>query len=319
MTIPFPIPPRLRAADTILIAGAGGGFDVYCGIPLYLALRGIGKTVHLANLSFSALTPGSGDTVTRSTVRVTADSIEPVDYFPERTLCEWLVARGDEVCIYAFEKTGVAPLTEAYAHLERELDLDAIVLVDGGTDSLMRGDEAGLGTPAEDMVSLAAARATGVSTKLLYCLGFGVDAFHGVCHAQFLEAVAALARDGGYLGAFSLTAEMDEARAYMDAVEHSTRCTPSRPSIVNTSIQSALEGLYGDAHKTARTRSSSLWINPLMSLYWMFDLDAVAARNLYLDELLDTQTMFDVVVRIEAVRKQLARDGRIRAYESIPV
>ncbi|MFF7988525.1 hypothetical protein ACFZDG_01885 [Kitasatospora xanthocidica] len=32
----------------------------------------------------------------------------------------------------------------------------AVLLVDGGTDILMRGDEAGLGTPEEDMASLAA-------------------------------------------------------------------------------------------------------------------------------------------------------------------
>jgi hypothetical protein len=53
---------------------------------------------------------------------------------------------------------GVRPLRAAYAKLAEHLDLDAVVLVDGGTDILMRGDEAGLGTPADDMTSLAAPR-----------------------------------------------------------------------------------------------------------------------------------------------------------------
>ena len=35
------------------------------------------------------------------------------------------------------------------------LGVDTLVLVDGGTDSLMRGDEEGLGTPHEDIASLA--------------------------------------------------------------------------------------------------------------------------------------------------------------------
>ena len=315
----MPIPRQLVSANRILIAGAGGGFDIYCGIPLYLALAHLGKQVFLANLSFTSLGAQSGERVTPSTVKVTADSLYPEDYFPERTLCEWLLARGDDTCVYTFEKTGVRPLVEAYTFLESELDLDAIVLVDGGTDSLMRGDEAGLGTPAEDMISLAAACATSVPNKLLYCLGFGIDTFHGVCHAHFLEAVAALSRDGGYLGAFSLTSEMPEARAYMDAVEYSMKQTPGRPSIVNASILAALEGMYGDVHKTDRTRSSTLWINPLMSLYWCFDLDAVARRSLYLHELADTESMFEVVAIIEAVRKQLAREGKIRNREPIPV
>ncbi len=51
--------PRLFAAlkdsERILVAGAGGGFDVYAGLPLAFALMDLGKTVHLANLSFSAL------------------------------------------------------------------------------------------------------------------------------------------------------------------------------------------------------------------------------------------------------------------------
>src|SRR5690349_17141972 len=50
-----PLLTRLRAADRILVAGAGGGFDVYAGLPIALALRAAGKEVHLANLSFSHL------------------------------------------------------------------------------------------------------------------------------------------------------------------------------------------------------------------------------------------------------------------------
>lgn len=37
---------RLRPASRVLVAGAGGGFDVYAGLPLALALAG--KQVHLA-------------------------------------------------------------------------------------------------------------------------------------------------------------------------------------------------------------------------------------------------------------------------------
>jgi hypothetical protein len=53
--------------------------------------------------------------------------------------------------------------------------------------------------------------------KMLVCLGFGADRFHGVLHAQVLETI----------------------------------------------------------------KESSLFINPLLTLYWTFELDAVARRILY--------------------------------------
>ena len=50
-----PLLSRLRAHDRILIAGAGGGFDIYAGLPLFLALRAAGKQVSLANLTFDSI------------------------------------------------------------------------------------------------------------------------------------------------------------------------------------------------------------------------------------------------------------------------
>ena len=46
---------ELHDAKSILIAGGGGGFDVFCGLPIYFELKRAGKTVHLANLSSGAL------------------------------------------------------------------------------------------------------------------------------------------------------------------------------------------------------------------------------------------------------------------------
>jgi hypothetical protein len=175
---------------------------------------------------------------------------------------------------------GVQPLYASYKALVDALRVDAVVLIDGGTDSLMRGDEAGLGTPQEDVVSIAAVDLLDVPTKLLICLGFGIDAYHGVCHAQFLEAVAALIQEEGFLGAWSLTAGMPEVALYREATEAVFRVMGQHTSIVQSSILSALEGRFGDYHATRRTAGSSLFINPLMSLYWCFWLDPVARRNL---------------------------------------
>ena len=62
-----------------------------------------------------------------------------------------LLAQGIQAPVYAFEKIGIRPLKQAYDHLIEILSIDTVVLVDGGTDSLMLGDEEELGTPREDM------------------------------------------------------------------------------------------------------------------------------------------------------------------------
>ena len=313
----IPLFRALEGAERVLICGAGGGFDVFAGLPLLFALRRAGKQVHLANLSFTYLGGTDAAYLMPGLARVTANTRGEDNYSPERYLCQWLAETEPEAEpeVYCLEKTGVRPMTAAYKHLANHLQVDALVLVDGGTDILMRGDESGLGTPTEDMTSLAAVRELDLPVKIVSCLGFGIDAFHGVCHAHFLENVAALAGDGGYLGAHSLLGEMDEARRYQDAVNYVHDRMPARQSIVNGSIVSALESRFGNYHRTERTRSSELFINPLMCLYFSFQLEAVARRCLYLDSLRETQGIFEVQAIIEAFRKSVKR----REKRSIPV
>ncbi|MCW8381805.1 DUF1152 domain-containing protein [Streptomyces justiciae] len=308
---------RLRAARRVLVAGAGGGFDVYAGLPLALALQAAGKEVHLANLSFADLYGLDLDAwLDQDVAAVRPDTAARGDYFPERTLARWLDRQGLPSTVYAFPLTGVGPLRAAYRTLLDHLGpVDAIVLVDGGTDILLRGDEHGLGTPEEDMASLAAvAGLDDVPERLVACLGFGVDAHHGVNHSLVLENLAALDREGGYLGAFSLPRESREGALYLDAVAHAQECTPDHPSIVNGSVAAAVRGAFGDVRFTERTRGSELFINPLMSLYFCADALALARRNLYLDRLENTALMRQIHSVIAEFRDELPRQRPPRAY-----
>jgi hypothetical protein len=308
------IADALASRQRILIAGAGGGFDVFAGLPLFFALTAAGKTVFLANLSFTYLGGSQAQQLSAVLWRVDHTNTSDLDYFPERFLSQWLNGEGYPSDVYAFEKVGVRPLRAAYEALVSELQLDALVLVDGGTDILMRGDEAGLGTPAEDMTSLAAVRDLPLA-KFVSCLGFGIDAFHGVCHAHFLENVAALERRGGYLGAHSLQLSDPSVAKFRSAVEYAHAKMPNRPSIVNGSILSALEGQFGNFQRTQRTQSSKLFINPLMAMYWHFELTAVAEASLYLRTLEHTDDIFEVQLLIEAFHNQVT----IRPRTPIPV
>lgn len=306
MKIPFF--EEVDKSNNVLIAGAGGGFDIFCGLPLYFYLKKSGKKVHLANLSFTELGFCDGERPVPSLVRVLPGTGGSRDYFPEVHLARWLSDRFGETPVYAIERSGARPVLNAYEWLARTFAIDTIMVVDGGTDSLMRGDECSLGTPQEDFASLFAANAlNGVERKLLVCLGFGIDTFHGVCHAHFLENVAALIEDHGYLGAWSLMREMEEYQLYCEAFEFVSARMPRKESIVNSSIISAVSGWFGDEHASKRTEGSELFINPLMALFWTFRLDQVARRNLCLGRIAETANYGELSLAIEAFRATLPK------------
>lgn len=311
----LPLFDELRNAQTVLLAGAGGGYDIFCGLPLFHALRSMGKTVHLANLSFSPLSSANEKWHSPHFLEVTPETVAPAVYFPELHLVRCLRGQSIETSIYCFPNEGVAPLRANYRALCQHLRPDALVLIDGGTDSLMRGDETGLGTPVEDCASLYAAQELDIATKLLVCVGFGVDAFHGVCHAQFLEAVADVSRRGGFLGVCSLLADMPEVAFYRAACQHVFEKMPRSPSIVNLSVLDAVQGHFGDHHSTARTSGSSLFINPLMAMLWTFRAEDVARRLLYPASIQETQTWDETATVINAFRSTIAR----KPFEALPM
>ncbi|MFJ4714187.1 DUF1152 domain-containing protein [Streptomyces sp. NPDC088785] len=298
-----PVSARLADARRVLVAGAGGGFDIYSGLPVALSLIHEGKEVHLANLSFSALEGlPTDDWLAPDVARITPETAPHQRYFPERSLAQWLRQHGYPEAVHAFPQVGVQPLRAAYRELIEHFDIDAVVLVDGGTDILMRGDESGIGTPEEDLTSVAALAGIDGPERLLLSLGFGVDAHHGVSHGLVLENIAALERAGHYLGAFSLSRASREGALFLDAVAHAQAHTPEHPSIVSGSIASAVRGEFGNAQFTERTRGSELFINPLMALYFAFELDGVARHCRYLDRIENTHLMRQVSSAIESFR-----------------
>jgi hypothetical protein len=90
-----------------------------------------------------------------------------LDYFPERYLVEWFARQGKKINVIGFPRTGVMPLEAAYNAVITRFGIDSIILVDGGTDSIVKGDEPGLGTVVEDATSLVAVNELDVPRKLI--------------------------------------------------------------------------------------------------------------------------------------------------------
>jgi hypothetical protein len=305
MDLNLPHIEALERCENLLIAGMGGGFDVFCGLPIYFELRRRGCRPHLANFSFSDV-ESIRDCIRLSDtligVEANPEQFEP--YFPEYYLARWFRERRDEsISLWCFHKTGAAPLLHNYRRLVEHLRVDGILLVDGGVDSLMRGDEAQTGTLIEDAISLYAVNELrDVKTRLIACVGLGAE--QDVTHAHVFENMAALTAAGGFLGACALTPRMAAYQAFEDAVLYVQGQRHHDPSVINSSVISSVRGNFGDYHLTPKTRGSRLWISPLMGVYWFFGLDAVAERNLFLPYLSGTQTFRETLfVFMEAARQ----------------
>jgi hypothetical protein len=316
MELNLPIIDQLTACKNLLIAGMGGGFDIFCGLPIYFELTRRGLPVHLANFSFSDITfLKSGIRLTPTLVGVQADQQDFAPYFPELYLSQWFAEkRQQSVTLWCFAKTGTRPLLENYRLLVERLDVDGILLIDGGVDSLVRGDEAATGTLIEDATSLFVVNElTAISTRLVACLGFGAE--QDLSYGHILENMATLTQNGGFLGSCALVPHMSAYRAYEEAVLYVQNRPLQDPSVINSSIISAVRGQYGNYHLTEKTRQSHLWISPLMALYWFFDLPVLAQHNLYLPHLRDTDTF---MAALHAMRQAMQSIPRRRGG-SIPL
>jgi len=315
---------RLDSSKSVLLLGCGGGYDLFGAVPLLHELEAAGRQVHIGNVSFCSLPklrhaipqPGFQNLYEVRGACATEDV-----YCPEAWLSRFLEERrGRSEPIWALEKTGVRPLRAALEHLIARLGIDALVLIDGGIDSLLRGDESALGTPDEDLVSIAATRDLAVPVKMLACIGFGAEMRDGICHEQVFDRIAALTRDGGFLGTSALVSGTPAAALYREAVGYTfANQQQQRRSHIHDVVLASVKGEYtaapGKTDELATRfdrRGPHVWISPLLSLFWYFELGVVARASLLLPHVLDTETIWDVTVRIEALRKTLPLLDRTR-------
>ncbi|MCK6545616.1 DUF1152 domain-containing protein [Myxococcota bacterium] len=316
---------------TVMICGCGGGFDFVHGMTLYPELVRRGKRVIVGSYSFgdphrigdpAPIVFEEGEAIAK---RVTAASAPDSYYSPEVHVASFLDATYPSRAphtIYAYyaRAFSVPMLSRFYTSLVEAHAVDAVVLVDGGSDSLMRGDEEGLGDPIEDAVSVAAvASLTRPAVKLLFSVGLGADRFNEVSDAATLRAIAELTRAGGFLGATSLEPGLESLDFYRRCVEHIYARQHFR-SVLTGAILSAAEGWFGAddvPHDLAsRVRPSQLFLWPLMAMLWAFDLDVVARRSLIARWIRDCETPHECHATLAREREALGE--RRRSVENLP-
>ncbi|MGN7611601.1 DUF1152 domain-containing protein [Magnetococcales bacterium HHB-1] len=289
--------PEIR---TVMLCGCGGGFDFVHGMLLYPLLQQLGIRVIIGSYSFghprritNAKTVfSSGGAIVK---QVTAQSQPALHYGPEVHLCRFLDHYDQHNAphtIYAYYARAfcVPVLSQLYQQLIEKHHVDAILLIDGGTDSLMRGDEEGLGDPIEDAVSIATvADLIKPKVKILVTVGFGADRFNHVSDAASLRAVAELTQQKSYLGAMAIEPGSVGLQCYKSALAAINRGHGEAGfrSIIAGTIVAASEGAYGSdkvpVSLQKRIKPGELYLWPLMAMLWGFDIEGVAKRSLITD------------------------------------
>lgn len=293
----------LEKAKNVLICGAGGGYDITGGVPLLTYLVGKGKCVTIGSLSFTNVEklPNYQD----------FSEIEGLDYInstnkteklycPEAWICDWLEkTKQIETGIWIFDKLGAKQVSRAYEYIVKRYNIDTIILVDGGVDAVLKGNETSIGTPAEDLVSLAAAYVQNVPEKLVCCVGFGSEIRDGVLLGQALARVAELTKENGFYGVAAIESLSEFGKDYMNVVSYLFENQKGlKTSHIHGIVLDAIAGGFG-------RKGKHVYLTPLLNMIWFFNLNTVFETHCFAKHILETENMFQSAAIAEGFRKDL--------------
>lgn len=273
---------HLNPHTKILLFGCGGGYDIFCGLPLFFWLKERYSDVFLGNFSFTeqlSLFPkySEGWYVVTNTID-----------FENNYAPEYNIAKHLNVPVYTYTDTGLRNLEIGMRKLVAELSLDLIVLCDGGCDSIITGFEYHLGTPVEDFMSLLTVsklQKEGLVNGYLTLLGATVDTFIEINRADFMANLDHLKQSGGLLESTLLTLDQYTS-PYIDLFERSQ----PRNSIVNASIVARLQGCSGNMVPPLLDpvyRSDNFILDDFLITYYLIDLHHIIERVNFVDLIKD--------------------------------
>ncbi|KAH3759246.1 cell surface glycoprotein [Pelomyxa schiedti] len=315
---------------TVMMCGCGGGFDFVHSMALYPELKRLGKTVIVGSFSFGNTSEIKEPVYWRHPVltdcvvkKVTAASACSSFYAPEHHICEYLDLKYPDEAphfAYAYYARSFTPkaLKDLYSKFVTDHSIDGILAVDGGSDSLMVGDESGLGDPIEDAVTVATiASLEQVRMRILCVMGLGCDRFNCVSDAATLRAIAELTLLNGFLGSVMMEPTFPGFIFYRDLLKFMYKRQGFR-SVIAGSIVASGEGHFGGNYVpdylSSRVRPGELYLWPLMAALWTFDPVVVAQRSHICTVIKDCNTIDQMYTEVAKMRRTV----RNRSLETLP-
>ena len=330
---------------TVFVTGCGGGFDFIHSMTLHSELLRMGKKVVFGSFSFGDPsdikggkefwrgTRGESTSSSSPAFEVTAVLCDATckgsdHYEPEVGLCSFLdtefpVNAPHSCYAYSARSFTVPLLKSLYGKIFTEHEVDAIVMFDGGSDSLMVGSEAGLGDPIEDAVSIAAAATIDfprLKERIVIAVGLGCDRFNQVSDAATLRAIGELTAVRGFLGCASLHAGTQPHTIYKKCIEHLQGRANFRSVIANSIVASGEGGSGFNVPEELRRRipHGTLYLWPLMCMHWAFSITAVYNRSLLAPLLLESPSIDEMYTVLRQLRSRLHKEGKLQKVELLP-
>lgn len=288
---------KLDTAKKIMLVGIGGGFDVFTGLPFVYKYKD--KQFVLVNSS-----PKDNFHFRESTPEDLPEGvIRPIANVEAK---------------YTVGRLGCILLQKAYEKIIATHNIDCVLAIDGGVDSMATGDEEHSGTVLEDFIGIAALDNIKVD-KVMCCAGFGTETEENMNHYRILENFAKLAESDGFIGSFSLTKAMPEFQQYAEECEHAW-AEGRRKSHIQTKIISAVRGgfennQYADVDPRLEHSTGIEFVSMLSSIYWMFDFDAVAKQNKAIKEMKQGSTFTDSKILL----RKFFFEQKFRSKKSLPL
>lgn len=285
------LPIKIKEKN-ILMCSIGGGFDIFGCLPILHSLEGY-------NITFSSF---SLNKLSAPIYDYTGGDVGSFNYFPEKIL----MLSKDIPKINIIGKCGVVQLRSYYEKLIKENNIEHIITVDCGVDSLMAGDEEYKGTIAEEYVNFAALKGIRIP-KTHICVGMGTEVEENISNEVVLGNIASLIKINGFIGSCSLVKTMECYKKYKSAYLKVNEVPTHRKSHIHPRIISSVEGNYGDEFIKGQTlmlsNNTPALINPLMSIFWVFDGDKIIHRLPILDKLITHTNFVQSVYEINQLPK----------------
>lgn len=183
--------------------------------------------------------------------------------------------------------------------LVNELQLNIIILCDGGCDIIITGYERHLGTPVEDMMSLCIIHKLEKEGKIkgyITVLGGTVDTFIEMNRSDFLINIKEAKE--------SVKLSLDPSDINHIYVQHYVQIfEQSKPqhSIVNASIVVVLKGFTGPQIPPLLApiyNKDDFILDEYVTTYYLFECKRVAERNIYLNMICDMDDSDDIDILI---------------------
>lgn len=309
---------------TIFFLGIGGGYDVYASIPYLFELRmqNPSANVILGNLSFAydldkkkKKKNGSPVYGVHEDLCIEVRSSDwsddhpfteknqfPDNYFPEFLISRWLWDHHKlDIPCFAFNlrgsknvpKLGVENYSAALRDVVKKNNVRCVVLVDAGVDSVLLGDEEGVGTYEEDLLSMLACREALKEDKILsflVCVGLSTEAF--VKNEDFFRNWSSLLMQGACLGCVGWNVHHSFSVAQYVACVQSCNATNTT---INSAIVASIQGHHGQycppCLYARGLRDHDMQLTPLTTLAWTFDFQSVMRYRMFVEPCSKAQSL----------------------------